>query len=123
MKPLSKEAKKLRKDIVSAYFFRDAASFAVLDTACQAYDLMREAKEQIDKDGLTVQGDRGGVKAHPLLRVVAGARTSFLSAIKQLELDPNPEEPPRKPGAPTWMEKQMEEAERKRKEADYAKRK
>ena len=122
MKPLSKEAKKLRKDIISAYFFKDAASFAVLDTACQAYDLMREAKEQIDKDGLTVQGDRGGVKAHPLLRVVAGARTSFLSAIKQLELSPNPE-PPRKPGAPTWMGKQMEEAERKRKEADYAKRK
>ena len=122
MKPLSKEAKKLRKDIISAYFFKDAASFAVLDTACQAYDLMREAKEQIDKDGLTVQGDRGGVKAHPLLRVVAGARTSFLSAIKQLELSPNPE-PPRKPGAPTWYEKQEKEAERKRKEADYAKRK
>lgn len=103
-KPLSREAENLKKAIMEAYNFDDQASLAVLDQALEAYDLLNRAQLVVDCDGLLVQGDRGGVKAHPLLAVIRDSRAQFLAAIKLLHLDLAGVE--NKPaGRPTEMER------------------
>ena len=90
MKKLSRKANKLKKSILQEYEITDEAGLAILDEALRAYDLGHEAQEQIDLEGLTVLGDRGQMKAHPLLSVVRFSRTQFLAALKSLNLDLEP---------------------------------
>lgn len=99
MRKLSKESKKLKKAILSEYAITDEAGIAILETAIEAYDLAHEAQAEIDKQGLTVEGDRGQIKAHPLLSVVRFSRAQFLSGLKALNLDIEPlRDGPGRPG-------------------------
>ena len=56
----------------------------------EAMDLMHEAQAVIDKEGLTVKGDRGQIKAHPLLATIRDSRAQFLMGLKHLNLDIEP---------------------------------
>jgi len=99
MKKLSKEAEKLKKAILVEYAITDEAGIAILETAIEAYDLAHEAQTEIDKEGLTVEGDRGQKKAHPLLSVVRFSRAQFLAGLKALNLDIEPlRDGPGRPG-------------------------
>ena len=51
---------------------------------------MHGAQAVVDKQGLTVSGDRGQIKAHPLLSVIRDSRAQFLMALKHLNLDIEP---------------------------------
>jgi len=90
MKKLSKEATKLKNGILKEYDITDKAGVAILKTAIEAFELMHSATAEIDKDGLTVKGDRGQVKAHPLLSVIRDSRAAFLAGLKALQLDLEP---------------------------------
>jgi phage terminase small subunit len=99
MKKLSKQAAKLKKAIVMDYSITDDAGLAILQTAMEAFDLMHEAQTAVDERGLTVPGDRGGTKAHPLLAVIRDARAQFLMALKHLNLEIEPlRDKPGRPG-------------------------
>jgi len=87
---LSTHAAKLKKSIIEEYDIVDQAGIAILQTAIEALDLMRRAQKEVEKDGLTVKGDRGQIKAHPLLSVIRHQRSQFLSALKALNLDLEP---------------------------------
>lgn len=65
----------------------DEASLSVLEAALESYDLFHAAQAVVDLEGLTVQGDRGGTKAHPLLGVIRDQRNQFLRAMALLHLD------------------------------------
>jgi len=78
----------------------DQAQFAATKSA---YDLMWRAQALLDAEGLTVTGDRGGVKAHPAAAILRDARSQFFAGIKALHLD-TAEEPGR-PGSPTAYER------------------
>jgi hypothetical protein len=106
MKKLSTEAEKLKKSILDQFSFEDDASIAILQTAMQAFDLMNEAQAIVDEAGLTVQGDRGGIKAHPLLPVIRDARAQFLAGLKALHLELEPATS-KGPGRPTVYERYM----------------
>ena len=90
MKKLSKEATKLKNAILKEYDISDEAGISILQTGMEAFDLMHDAQAVVDRQGLTVAGDRGGIKAHPLLSVIRDARAQFLAALKQLNLDLEP---------------------------------
>ena len=90
MKKLSKEAAKLKRAILKEYDISDEAGKAILDTAMEAFDAMHKAQEVVDVQGLTVAGDRGQIKAHPLLAVIRDSRAQFLMALKHLNLDIEP---------------------------------
>lgn len=78
MKKLSKEATKLKKAILKEYAITDDAGISILQTAMEAFDLMHGAQTVVDKQGLTVAGDRGGIKAHPCcLSFVMPGRNSW----------------------------------------------
>lgn len=89
-KKLSRGAMRLKKALLAEYNIDDAAGIAILETAMRAYDQMNAAQDIVDHDGLTVPGDRGGLKAHPLIVVVRDCRAQFLMALKHLNLDIEP---------------------------------
>jgi hypothetical protein len=94
----------LRKRLFEQFSFEDDASLSILETAMQSLDLMADAQAQIDKDGLTVKGDRGQIKAHPLLAVIRDARSGFLQSMKALKLEIGGDEQPAPVGRPTNSE-------------------
>ena len=98
MKNLSQEASDLRAGLLREYDISDEAGLAILNTAMEAFDLMHDSQAVIDAQGLTVTGDRGNIKAHPLLAVVRDSRAQFLMALKHLNLDLEPLRPG--PGRP-----------------------
>ena len=87
---LSKEAKKIQDAILKEYDINDEAGLAILKTGMESYDLMQKSQKIVERDGLTVAGDRGGIKAHPLLAVIRDSRGQFLMALKHLNLDLEP---------------------------------
>lgn len=90
MKKLSNQARKLKKSLSKEYDISDEAGVLLLQTAMEAYDEFQDAKAIVDREGLTVRGDRGGIKAHPLLSVIRDSRGQFLMALKHLNLDIEP---------------------------------
>ena len=90
MKKLSKQAIKLKNAILKEYDITDEAGIAILQAAVEALTLMEEAQAVVDKQGLTVTGDRGQIKAHPLLSVIRDQRSQFLMGLKHLNLDLEP---------------------------------
>lgn len=87
---LSKEALKIKNAILSEYDIQDEAGLAILQSAMEAYDLLQQSQKVVDAEGLTVSGDRGGIKAHPLLAVIRDSRGQFLMGLKHLNLDVEP---------------------------------
>ena len=89
-KRLSVEARRGWQKVVDEYQIVDDTGLIILTTAFEAFDRMRNAQEQIKLEGMTSTGRFGQVKAHPLLTVERDARTQFLAALKQLDLDVEP---------------------------------
>lgn len=100
VKKLSRRATRSLKAIARDYSIADDAGRDLLEARAEAWDLWHRAQEQVDREGLTVPGDRGGTKAHPLLAVIRDARAQFLAATKALNLDLEPlrDGPGRPPG-------------------------
>ncbi len=98
---LSDAAQALKNAILERNNFDDdEAGLALLDAGLRAHDLEIEALAIVTREGLTVRGDRGGTKAHPLLAVVRDQRAQFMAAMKMLGLlEANTE--PKSVGRPT----------------------
>ena len=95
---LSKEARELWRDIVTEYGIDDAGGLSVLKTGLEAFDRAAAARQAIDKDGMTIVDRFGAQKPHPLLSCERDARSQWLMALKNLNLDIEPLED--RPGRP-----------------------
>ena len=104
MKKLSKEAEKLKAALLELSTVDDEAFRAILGVGMGAFDEVNDYKAIVDREGVTVKGDRGQIKAHPLLSVIRDARAQFLAAMKMLHLDED-EGQAKKPGRPTSYER------------------
>jgi P27 family predicted phage terminase small subunit len=62
----------------------------LLTLAAEAYDRACQAREIIDKDGLTVSTKDGGLKAHPAVGIERDCRLGFARLIRELDLDVDP---------------------------------
>jgi P27 family predicted phage terminase small subunit len=89
-KRLSAEARKSWQKVVDEYQIVDDTGLIILSTAFEAFDRMRVAQDQIKREGMTSTDRFGQTKAHPLLTVERDARSQFLAALKQLNLDIEP---------------------------------
>ena len=87
---LSKEAKKIFKDLCAEYGIDDVAGLRILRVALEAFDRAQAAREAIEKDGMTVTDKFNQVKPHPLLPVERDSRAAFLAGLKHLNLDLEP---------------------------------
>ena len=59
----------------------------LLTLACEAWDRCQQARELINRDGLTTPTGSGGAKLHPAVRVEQDARTGFARLLRELDLD------------------------------------
>ena len=59
----------------------------LLGLACEAFDRCRQARETLDRDGLTVPTGDGGLKAHPCIGIERDSRLAFARLLRELDLD------------------------------------
>ena len=62
----------------------------LLTATCEAWDRLQQARETIDRDGLTVRTGDGGLKAHPCIAIERDARTGFARLLREMDLDVDP---------------------------------
>jgi P27 family predicted phage terminase small subunit len=62
----------------------------LLRLACEAWDRCQQARQLIEREGLTVPTRDGGQKLHPAARVEDASRIAFSRLIRELDLDLDP---------------------------------
>ena len=87
---LSKEAKRMFKDLCTDYGIEDAAGLKILRVTCEAFDRAQAARKVIDEDGITFIDKAMQIKPHPLLPIERDNRAAFLAGLKALNLDLEP---------------------------------
>ena len=87
---LKAAGRRLWADIVTQYRIADGAGLALVTTAAEALDRMREAQAAIRQHGALVADRYGGVKQNPACFLERDARAGMLSALRALNLDLEP---------------------------------
>ena len=85
-------------DEILKNFELEADSLKVFQVACHSLDRYLEAKEKLDREGITYMTSTGNVKKHPANEIEKVAKAQFLQAMRMLgisDLEPN------RPGRPT----------------------
>jgi len=73
--------------LVATYSLSDVAAMSLLQTAMDSHARARQAREQIDAQGMTTTDRWGQIKPHPLLAAERDARAAYLVAMRALNLD------------------------------------
>lgn len=83
---LGKEELQLWSEMVAELNVATATGFAMLTTALEAHQTMRECRAAIAKEGMVVSAgaEQQLIKANPLLAVERGARQGMINALRQL---------------------------------------
>jgi len=77
----------------------EGPGLVMLEVACSAMQRLREAREVLDRDGLTVEGRYAGmVRQHPLVAVERDARIQLLRALRELDVEGEPLPAPKRRG-------------------------
>jgi hypothetical protein len=79
-----------RTDIVTQYRIADGAGLALVTTAAEAQDRIREAQRAIRQYGALVPDRYGALKQNPACFLERDARAGMLSALRALNLDLEP---------------------------------
>ena len=72
--------------VVTSSYTLEEHHIRLLTLAAEARDRCAQAREQLARAGLTIEG-REGTKAHPCIAIERDARTAFAHLVKQLALD------------------------------------
>jgi len=59
----------------------------LLTLAAESWDRCQQARELIDRDGLTTETKSGGLRAHPAVRIEIDSRLAFARLVRELDLD------------------------------------
>ncbi len=95
---LSTESKKFFRYVATEYAINDPAGLRLLQSAAEALDRIKQCRDQIAIDGVSIVDRFGQRRAHPLLCIERDNRAAFLAAVKSLNLDLEPLHPT--PGRP-----------------------
>jgi P27 family predicted phage terminase small subunit len=88
-KHLSRESKNLWRTITYEYEL-DNAGMLLLKVMLESYDRLMQARTELKHDGIVYETPSGYKKAHPALSIEKDARSGFLQAWRQLNLDIEP---------------------------------
>ena len=80
---LSAASKKIWQAVNEAWIL-GVDSTVLLETALGAYDRLKQAQKQVDRDGITIKSPSGLIRPHPSLRLEKEAAGRFLQAWKQI---------------------------------------
>jgi P27 family predicted phage terminase small subunit len=84
---LSAEAKEQWRLIVREWAV-GADALPVLRAALEAWDLAQQAREQVARQGLTIETGSGMIRTNPAVKVQLDAINAYRQALKQLGLEP-----------------------------------
>jgi len=98
-KTLSKEAKFTWRRLASTYVLTPSEC-ELLRCALEAWDEMTLAREQLLREGFTVESATGTIHKHPLAEILKTSRAAFLSAWNQLNWPKTDALPVPGPGRP-----------------------
>jgi P27 family predicted phage terminase small subunit len=59
----------------------------LLTLACRAWDRAEQARELLDREGLTTKDRYGTSKTHPAVTIERDCRTQFARMVRELDLD------------------------------------
>jgi len=88
-KHLSREAKKIWKNVVEGWQM-DARTLALLQVACESWDLMTECRKKIEEAGLIIRAPSGQLRKNPSCEILKSAKDGFLRAWQHMNLDVPP---------------------------------
>jgi phage terminase small subunit len=88
---LGKRGRKLWRDVVSDFTFRPD-ELASLESACRLWDELDRISEALRGASLVVVGQRGAVRAHPLLAEARNHRATMNRILVSLGLPADPAE-------------------------------
>jgi phage terminase small subunit len=72
----------------------------LLQSACEAWDRMQQARQALaDHGGLTFTDARGVIRSHPCVAHERDARIAFARVVRELDLDTGPPAEARRPPA------------------------
>ena len=77
----------------------EAHHLRLLRLACESWDRCQQAREILDRDGLTTGTESGGLKAHPAVGIERDARLAFARLLRELDLDAEPPQERARPPA------------------------
>ncbi len=69
---------------------RGTAPHAAFTAGLRSLGRCQQAREILDRDGLTTGTEAGGLKAHPCIGVERDARLAFARLLRELDLDAGP---------------------------------
>ncbi|MEW6659171.1 MAG: P27 family phage terminase small subunit [Thermodesulfobacteriota bacterium] len=95
-KHLSKAAKELWADLVEDYDF-ESHQFELLRLLCESLDRLEACRKQLKKDGCFLKNRFGETKPHPALREEREHKVLFARLARELNLDLEIPDSPRKP--------------------------
>jgi P27 family predicted phage terminase small subunit len=78
---LGERERQIWREVLDDFDLSTRAAHRVLETALEAHQRAREARETIERDGMTVTGRDGQLRPHPLLAVERDARQAWLAGI------------------------------------------
>src|SRR5687767_12634744 len=85
---LSNQGAALYEQTVASHRIDDALGRAVLLTALEALDRVREAQRILKREGITCRDRNGIVRPHPATVIERNSRSAFLAAFRALGLEP-----------------------------------
>jgi len=95
---LSPANRRVWREIVSDYgLATEPHAMLVLTRTLEADDRCKQARDILNREGLTVIGAEGGVKTHPCVAVERDSRIAVLRGFRELSLDSQLEYVPRFP--------------------------
>lgn len=87
---LQRDGRAFWRDVAGEYRIVDPAGLALLTTAAECLDRMRQAQASVAEHGAMVADRYGSLKANPACALERDARNGFLSAMRALNLDIEP---------------------------------
>ncbi len=97
-KHLARATRKWFRDVVGTWGLEEH-HIRILIGACEAWDRGVQAREVIDREGLTFEDRFGAPRARPEIAVERDARIAFLRAVRELDLDVAPPVEAKRPRA------------------------
>jgi P27 family predicted phage terminase small subunit len=91
---LTPSAQKFWRTTIERYELQEH-HLRLLQLACEGWDRCQSARETLDREGLSVAGERGGVRAHPAVAVERDSRLAVARLLRELDLDAEPTTPDR----------------------------
>ena len=85
-KHLSREAKKIWRTINHERVMPDSY-LVILRVSLEAYDRLQAARKILDEEGIYYKTETGYKREHPCLRIERDARSGFLAAWRQMNLN------------------------------------